>query len=272
MRVTVLNIGDMGATVAACLQAAGHEVCWVAEGRGPATRKRAEELGLMELAPLRDAGASDAIVSVCPPHAALDVARAVFGLGFGGLYVDANAVSPATMQAIAALAGKARLVDGGIIGGATRQQGRTYLHLSGPHADEAMALFQGGFLEVAVVDDQVGSASALKMCYAAWSKGTSALLVAIRAVAAANRVEAALVKQWDAGNRDLIARSQNVGATAARAWRWSGEMLEIAKTFEAAGLPGGFHEASAAVFDRLAPFKDAGPGVTIEQLVATLNG
>ena len=99
MRVTVLNIGDMGATVAACLKAAGHEVCWVAEGRGAATRKRAEELGLTELAALRDAGASDAIVSVCPPHAASDVARAVFGLGFGGLYVDANAVSPATMLA-----------------------------------------------------------------------------------------------------------------------------------------------------------------------------
>ena len=272
MRIAVLNIGDMGATVAACLQGAGQEVCWLSEGRGPDTRRRAADLGLTELTSLTHVAACDAVVSVCPPHAALDVARAVFGAGFAGVYVDANAVSPGTMQAIAALAGRATLVDGGIIGGATRQPGRTFLHLSGPSAEQGRALFEGGFLLLSIVDDRIGSASALKMTYAAWSKGTSALLVSIRAVAAANAVEEALLAQWSASNPDLAARSEAVGATAARAWRWSGEMLEIAATFEAAGLPGGFHEAAAEVFDRLAPFKDSGGRAKIADLVQVLQG
>lgn len=272
MRIAVLNIGDMGATVAASLKQAGHQVCWLPQGRSAATQARAESLELVPLASLADAVACEVIVSVCPPHAALDLARAVFGAGFTGTYIDANAVSPRTMQAIAALAGRATLVDGGIIGGATRQPGRTHLHLSGPGAEKALALFEGGFLVTHVVDDRVGSASALKMAYAAWSKGTSALLAAIRAVAADNGVEDALLDQWRATNPDLVIRSEAVGATAARAWRWSGEMREIAATFESAGLPGGFHAASAEIFDRLAPFKDAGAEVSSAGLTRMLLG
>jgi hypothetical protein len=33
-------------------------------------------------------------------------------------------------------------------------------------------------------------------------------------------------------------------------------MKEIAATFEAAGLPAGFHNAAAELWERLAPFKD----------------
>jgi 3-hydroxyisobutyrate dehydrogenase-like beta-hydroxyacid dehydrogenase len=270
MRLAVLHIGDMGATVAACLQAAGHEVCWLPQGRGPVTRARADDLKLQPLDDMAAIAACEAVVSVCPPHAALDVARTVFGAGFKGLYLDLNAISPATMQAIAALAGQARLVDGGIIGGATRQPGRTHLHVCGPHADEALALFEGGFLETHRVEGGIGAASALKMTYAAWTKGTSALLAAIRATAAANGVEAALLAQWSVSNPDVLARSEAVGATAARAWRWSGEMHEIAATFAAAGLPGGFHEAAAEVFDRLATFRTAEDGVSAQDLTAAL--
>ena len=110
------------------------------------------------------------------------------------------------------------------------------------------------------------------MAYAAWSKGTSALLAAIRAVAADNGVEDALLDQWRATNPDLVIRSEAVGATAARAWRWSGEMREIAATFESAGLPGGFHAASAEIFDRLAPFKDACAEVSSAGLTRMLLG
>src|SRR5579871_4793600 len=99
--VGLLHPGEMGAAVGQCLVAAGHRVLWVPDGRGPASAARAAGAGLTAvpggLAELvREA---EVIVSVCPPHAALDVARQV--AGFGGVYVDANAVSPATAREIA---------------------------------------------------------------------------------------------------------------------------------------------------------------------------
>jgi hypothetical protein len=75
-------------------------VLWVPEGRGAATRKRAAEAGLDECGWAEMAARSDVIVSVCPPAAALQVARAMAGTGFGGLYLDANAIAPATADEV----------------------------------------------------------------------------------------------------------------------------------------------------------------------------
>jgi len=85
-------------------------------------------------------------------------------------------------------------------------------------------------------------------------------------------VQPALLAQWAATNPELVARSDAVGATAARAWRWKGEMDEIAATFEAAGLPGGFHQAAGAVFEQLAGFKDAPGTVSAADLTGALLG
>ena len=75
-------------------------------------------------------------MSVCPPHAALDIARQV--AGFGGVYVDANAISPATAREVAGIveAGGASYVDGGIIGTPPVAPGFIRLYLSGPRAGE----------------------------------------------------------------------------------------------------------------------------------------
>src|SRR5215472_12900425 len=116
----------MGAAVGRCLTDRGHTVLWASEGRGPASARRAETAGLTDAGTARAvAGNAGVIVSVCPPHAAMEVARAVSG--FGGLYVDANAVSPGTAREIAALiaAGGGRYVDGGIIGLPPVTPGRT---------------------------------------------------------------------------------------------------------------------------------------------------
>ena len=114
--IGLLHPGEMGAAVGKCLAGAGHQVLWVPEGRSAATRERAEAAGLTGVALAEIVSRSDVIVSVCPPHAALDVARQV--AGFGGLYLDANAISPATAREVAAIveAGGASYVDGGIIG------------------------------------------------------------------------------------------------------------------------------------------------------------
>ena len=99
-------------------------------------------------------------------------------------------------------------------------------------------------------------ASALKMAYAAWTKGTSALLVNIEALALAEGVHGALLKEWEQSQPELIDRSARLGGAAPKAWRWVGEMQEIAASFEAAGLPSGTHQAAEEIFRALAPFKD----------------
>src|SRR5690606_38683252 len=186
---------------------------------------------------------------------AREVGDDVRNLGFQGIYVDANAVSPDTTRAVCEVVEGvgATFVDGGIIGGPPERPGNgTRLFLSGPEAPRVARAFEGGPL-VVVLDAPVGAASALKMAYAAWTKGTSALLANVLALAAREQVLEPLQAQWDAS---LLGRAEGLGSAAAKAWRWVGEMEEIASTFEAAGLPGGFHEAAAEVYRRLEQFKD----------------
>lgn len=273
--IGLLHPGDMGSVVGACAVAAGSRVLWASEGRSAGSRERAAAAGLEDGGRLAAVvGASDVVISVCPPHAALDLARAVAGLGFAGLFVDANAVAPATGREIGAVAeaGGATFVDGGLIGPPPRAAGSTRLYLSGREAKRAAALFGGSALEVVVVGDAPGAASALKMAYAAYTKGVSALLMAIRALAASEGVDDALLAEWRRSQPDLPKRSEAAARDNARkAWRFVGEMEEIAATFEAAGLPGGFHEAAEEVYRRLVAYKDAATPPAMADLVASLT-
>jgi 3-hydroxyisobutyrate dehydrogenase-like beta-hydroxyacid dehydrogenase len=237
--VGLVHPGEMGSAVGAALQAAGHEVVWASAGRSDATRRRADGF--------RDAGSieqlareSEVVLSICPPHAALDVARAVQG---DALYVDANAISPARALEVAAV--KPQFVDGGIVGPPPQVAGETRLYLSGPRADEVAGLFDGSIVETRIVRD----ASAVKMTYAAWSKGTAAMLLAIRDVARYYGVEDELRAEWNRSVPNLPARLASAEQSAAsKGWRWIGEMEEIADSFAAAGQPEGFHRAAAEVF------------------------
>lgn len=250
--IGVLHPGEMGAAVAAALRSRGHDVVWASEGRSPATAARAADAGL------RDAGSAEAmaavcdiVVSVCPPHAAPEVARAV--RRFRGIYVDANAVSPQTARAVgeAVTAGGATFADGGIIGPPPREAGTTRLYLSGPAADEIAAATAGSPLEPVVVSARVGDASAVKMAYAAWTKGTAALVIAARETARAEGVEAALVAEWQRSLPGLAEEhARAVRSATAKGWRWVAEMEEIAATFAAAGQPDGFHRAAAEIYRR----------------------
>ena len=232
MVVGLLHPGEMGAVVGACVDG---DVIWASAGRSEASRARA--------AGFRDAGSiaalaaqSDVILSICPPHAALDVARACGG--FTGIYVDANAISPQRAEEVAKL--QPRFVDGGIVGGPPTEPGTT-LYLSGSDAGAVAGLFSGSPLATRIV----ANASAVKMAYAAWSKGTTAMLLAIRDVARANGVE----DEWQLAAPDLAAQLPRAEASAAKkGWRWIGEMEEIADTFAAAGQPEGFHRAAAEVY------------------------
>src|SRR6266536_1978867 len=206
--IAMLHPGEMGAAVGACLVWRGFRVLWVAQGRSAATRARADAAGLEPCETLdRALAEADVVFSVCPPHAALDLARAVAERHFRGIFVDANA----------------------------------------------------------------GAASALKMAYAAWTKGSTALLAAIRALAQREGVDKSLLAEWKLSQPQLLRESDAVPAKVYKAWRWVAEMEEIAASFEAAGLPGGFHLAAAEIYGRLTAFRDSAAPPSLDEVTEALR-
>lgn len=256
MKVLLLHPGEMGASIGAALTGNGHEVAWMSAGRSEATGDRARSARLTPLQTLAEgAEFAELTISVCPPESALDVAAAVKATNFNGIYLDANAVAPATAERIGAICG--RYVDGGIVGPPAWREGATRLYLSGDQAPTVAALFAGSLVDARAIAGDVGSASALKMCYAAFTKGSSALLLAVRALAEANGVTADLLAEWDVSQPQLAARSEATAKSVSpKAWRFAGEMREIAATFAAADLPDGFHGAAALLYERMAGLKD----------------
>ncbi|MGW5721137.1 NAD(P)-dependent oxidoreductase, partial [Amycolatopsis sp. NPDC003865] len=201
--VGLLHPGAMGAAVGAVLTRAGTPVSWVAAGRGPATRRRAGEAGLTEVPDVAALAGCDVVLSVCPPAAALEVARAVAAGGFGGVYLDANAISPGHAEQVEALfGGRATVADGGIVGPPPRSAGTTRLYLSGPEpaVTRLAELFADTHMRPVVLAGPVGRASALKLAFAAYNKLTFALAAQSYALAAglAERAEEWLAQAKDA--------------------------------------------------------------------------
>ncbi|MBT7191833.1 MAG: NAD(P)-dependent oxidoreductase [Anaerolineae bacterium] len=273
-KIGFLHPGAMGISLATSAQNSGHEACWISDGRSTETRQRAEEHHLSDLQtlPLLTRTCS-AIVSICPPHAAEDVAKSVAAQNFDGLYVDANAISPQRairIQEIVEKAG-AHFVDGSVIGGPAWKPNNTWLQLSGDYAQDIATLFSKGPLETNIIGKEIGKASALKMAYAAYSKGTTALLAAILATAENFDVRNELEAQWAKYEPEFVeeahARTKRV---TAKAWRFAGEMDEIAETFAEAGLPSGFHEAAGEIYHRIADFKGATETPELEKVLTEL--
>lgn len=258
--ILLLHPGAMGHAIGAQLTSLAPTVLWCAEGRSTQTRERAASAGLTECASLSEGLArADLVMSVCPPHAAVALAETVAAHGYGGLYLDANAIAPATVRGIATKieAHGASLIDGGIIGPPPHEPGRTRLYLSGASAGDVAALFEGTHVEAIDVGPAIGGASAVKACYAAWTKGTSALLLAILALARSEQVEGPLREEWARSQSDIVEkRLRGAQAAVPKAWRFEGEMEEIASAFALHDLPDGFHLAAATLYERLAMFKD----------------
>ena len=272
--VGLLHPGEMGATVGAAARENEAGVVWASDGRGPRTRGRAEAAGLTDAGSLSAVvERSRIIISVCPPHAAAELAGAVAAERFSGVYVDANAVAPATVRHVRRIveSGGASFVDGGIIGPPALTPGTTRLYLSGAESERVAACFRHGALEARVLDGSPGAASALKMTYAAWTKGSAALLIAIRTLAIEAGVDAALTREWDLSQAGLSDRSAGaVRSNARKAWRFSGEMEEIAETFATAGLPDGFHRAAADIYRGMTDYRDAAIPPSVEEVAARI--
>ena len=259
-KIGVLHPGEMGTAVANTAQNSGCEVYWASAGRSRETCRRAASLGLTDAGTLGQMlELCSVIVSICPPEFAEPLAAEVAGLGYGGMYIDANAVSPERIRCMGeCLAGRRiRFVDACVIGLPARAPGETWIYFSGPDAGEAASCFTAGPLETEVLDGPVGRASALKMCFAAHSKGLAALRAAVLGTAEKLGVLKELRGQWERTGSTYESAVASLQHTAPKAWRFVAEMEEIAATFESAGMPGEFHRAAGEIFRRLAPFKGA---------------
>lgn len=176
IRLGILHPGEMGISIAASAQNAQLTVLWVSAGRSKETIDRANQFKLIDAGDIANlCKKCEIIISVCPPEAADDVAKQVLEQNFTGLYVEANAISPQRSVNIGKSMTSAGVsyVDGGIIGPPAWKSGATCLYLSGERAEYVSRLFEKSPLSAQVLGEKAGDASALKMCYAAYTKALS---------------------------------------------------------------------------------------------------
>jgi 3-hydroxyisobutyrate dehydrogenase-like beta-hydroxyacid dehydrogenase len=283
--VAILSPGDMGHAVAAMLCGHGLRVITCLAGRSSRTRALAEQAGV-EVVPDDDAlvREADHLLSILVPaqaeHLAKRIAAALERTCTDLLYVDCNAIAPQTARRIgqAIEAAGARFVDAGIIGPPPRAGTRTPFYASGEHAKDFAVLRDFG-LDVRPIGERPGDASALKMCYAALTKGTTALMTELSVAAERLGVSAALRQEFFASQQAALERmAQGVPAMIPKAHRWVGEMEEIARTFEDCGLTPKTYLGAAEIYDFVAhsslgnvsPEQWRDSGRPFEQIVAEL--
>jgi len=253
--IAVISAGDMGHAVGGALREGGYDVVTLLEGRSPLTQERAKRVGLRSLPDLDAVVAScDLFLSILPPALAPEladkVAAAIKHSGNKPLYADMNAIAPETVKGIAKTieATGAGFVDGGIIGNPPGKGAPTRIFVSGKRAAEIVAL-AGAKMDIRACGDAPGRASAVKMCYAGLTKGSNALFAAVLTAAEALGVSAEVRGEFQASQAELYKRmNASVPFLPADAWRYTGEMEEIAATFASVGVTPKFHEGAADLY------------------------
>ena len=254
--VALMSPGDMGHAVGAVLRHGGLRVITNLQGRSERSRALAREAGIEDVGSDEAlVGQADVLLSILVPaeaeRLAERIAAAVSRVGTTLLYVDCNAIAPQTVRRIAGVVAQsgATFVDAGIIGGPPRVGGAgPRFYASGAEAADFARLAQRG-LDVRVMGSEVGHASGLKMCYAALTKGTTALatelLVAARAMGISDTLEAEL---RSGGDSRYASFERSIPGMPPKAYRWVGEMEEIAATFGALGLTPKILEGAADLY------------------------
>lgn len=257
--IGVMSPGDMGQAIALQLKRKGFHLYTALDQRSDRSRALAREAGLTDLGSIaRLTEQCDLILSIMNPAAALgfadELARALRANGCRPLLVDCNAVSPDTMQRINAVVSAAggRCADGGIIGQPPRGESKARLYVSGAEARELEQLATPQ-LTVRVLSDRVGDASALKMCYAAMTKGVTALMLELLIAARRLGVDEALEAQFKESRSDIYDWTiRTLPVMPPKAYRWVPEMLQIAQTFEGAGMTPRILEGVAQLYEFVA--------------------
>ena len=283
--VAILSPGDMGHAVGRALREHGLRVISHLEGRSERTRELARSAGIAEVACLEDlVREADVVLSILVPSEATGVAEsvadAIRATGADTVFADCNAVSPATAAAMCDAITQAGgcYVDGGIIGGPpVPGSPRVRIYMSGERAAELSALDCDG-VAIKQMGDQIGRASAIKMCYAALTKGTSSLQLALLTAAEVLGVSEELAAEF-ASSQSAAFETMNRGLPGlpSKAFRWIGEMEEIADTFDAAGVTPFFHRGAAEMYRLMSetPFASETPEAidkdrTLDETIAAL--
>jgi 3-hydroxyisobutyrate dehydrogenase-like beta-hydroxyacid dehydrogenase len=284
--VAIIAPGDMGHGVARVLKAGGLRVITCLAGRSARTRALAETAGVEDVGDDRAlVGAADVLLSIVVPARAEDLARrlapALQTAAKGLPYVDCNAIAPQTARRIGEIVAAAggRFVDAGIIGPPPRPGATaTRFYASGAAAEDFAALGACG-LDVRIVSERPGDASAVKMCYAALTKGTTAIMTELLVAAERLGVSDTLRAELEQSQSAMVERmGQGVPAMVPKAHRWVGEMAEIARTFAGVGLTPLTFEGAAALYAFIAgtapgqtsPEDWRAAGHPLDQVIASL--
>ena len=280
--VAILSPGDMGHAVGRALGEHGLEVITCLKGRSERTRELARRGNIRDVSSLdRMVSQADLVLSILVPAKAVSVARqvadALRATGGDTPFADCNATSPQTAEAMDAVITEAggRFIDASIIGGPPRQGASPRFYVSGKHA-AVMSELDGKGIAVRPIGDTIGRASGIKMCYAALTKGTSALHVALLTAAQAMGLSEELRTEFLSSQPEAYKRMEaQVPRLPASAFRWIGEMEEIAATFDHVGVTPYFHLGAAEVFRLLSetPFAQETPesldqGRTLAQTIS----
>ncbi len=257
--IGIMSPGDMGQAVAGQLKRGGFTVNTALDKRSARSKALAHEAGLNDVGSLEQLMAScDVVLSIMNPASALEfaqeAARAIATSERKPLFVDCNAIAPATLQAVAAAINSAggHCIDGTIIGSPPRDGARCNLYFSGPGAD-ALAVLAGPQLNVRILGQRIGEASALKMCYGAMIKGIQALMLETLMAARRLGVEEILEQQMRETRSDVhdwILKVMPV--MPPKAYRWVPEMLQIAQTFEDVGMTPRLFQGAADMYEMVA--------------------
>ena len=227
------------------------------KGRSEASSTRAAEQGIVDVGSLDDVVASsDLMLSILVPSEALafaaSAAESIVRTNSHVAFADCNAVSPATGVKIGKIitAAGGVFIDAGIIGGSPKTGAIPRFYASGEHAG-ILAELDGKGISVPVMRGAVGRASGLKMLYAALTKGTAALHASTLMAAKSLGLFDDLIHELEQSQSGTLTAMGRVNSISAQAFRWIGEMEEIASTFEDAGVTPNIHAGAAETFQKI---------------------
>jgi 3-hydroxyisobutyrate dehydrogenase-like beta-hydroxyacid dehydrogenase len=232
--VAVIAPGMMGAAVGKRLVDHGLKVLTSLEGRSAESTERAKAAGMISVSD-EEIAATDFILSILPPGDAVALAQrfapALTASNSKPVFVDCNAVSPKTVDRIAAALAPtgSPFVDAGIIGAPPKpNDAGPRFYASGREAPRFARLREFG-LDVRVLGGPMSAASALKMSYAGITKGTQALGAAMLLAATRGGTADALFAELHGSQPQMLAwLKRNLSLMPPKAYRWVAEMHEIA--------------------------------------------
>lgn len=253
--IGIISPGEMGSAIGRYLINDDHRVITCLTGRSERTKQFSIAAGIQNVPTLHELVIeSDLILSIMVPseaeHLAESVSSAFCATGENTYFADCNAVSPKTSIAIGSIISKSggRYIDAGIIGGPPTELTSPRFYVSGPH-HQAMKELDGSGIQIKPLGDEIGRASAIKMCYASLTKGTWALYIALLTTAELLGLSDELKEEFAFSQpQTLRTMESRLASIPSKAERWIGEMEEIADTFADQGVTPFFHRGSAEIY------------------------